>query len=154
MVLEPGQPWHAKRWIDIRHDLADASSLASPACHVEDAKPRNWLALHTAKLAAYELVAGADREYDRAALGSSRNAAVHAQPARREDLWQVLAAAEQVNVAVDWHRLVRVDLDRLDLNAAQLGPASKHQHVAPVAVSAKEIRVHPDEPKPRPAASS
>ena len=43
------------------------------------------------------------------------------------------------------HRLVGADLDALDRQAAQVGPAGQDQQVAPVAVGGQQVRVEPDE---------
>src|SRR6516165_1612594 len=99
MVLEAGQATDAQGWVDVGDDLADSAPLAATAADVEHAEALHRLALRTAEYFTDVLVAGADREDDRAAGGGGSQAAVVLQASRGQHLRQVLAAAEQVDVA-------------------------------------------------------
>ena len=127
---KPVSPARAERGIDVRDDLADAPPLPPPAANVEQPEPGDRLAFHAAEPGPDDLVAGADREDHRAAgRGRGQPSARH-QAARGQDLRQVLTAAEQVDVPVDGHPLVGVDLGDLDSEAAQPGPPGEYEQVA------------------------
>src|SRR6185503_18712741 len=96
--------------VDVRGDLADPPPLAAAAADVDQPQPGHGLALYPAELGADDLVTGADREDHGAPARGRREAAVGREAARGQDLRQVLAAAEQVDVAVGGHPLVGVDL--------------------------------------------
>ena len=147
VVLEAGQPAHAEFRVDVGHDLAHAAVLAPAAGDVQDAQALDGLALDAAELGADHLVARAHGEDHGAAGRGGLQAAVGGQPPGGQDLRQVLAAAHQVDVAVGRDGLVGVDLDGLDGDAAQLGPALQDQQVAAVAVGAQQVRVDPDQPE-------
>ena len=108
-------------------------------------RPAHGLALVPAELRADQLVAGADREHHRALGRRGGQPPVGAQPAGGQHLRQVLAAAQQVDVTLPGHRLVGVDLDGLDPDAAQPGPPLQDQQVAAVTVGAEQVRVDPDQ---------
>ena len=76
---------------------------------VEYLQPGDELALLTPELRAEKLVTGAHGEDHRALFGRRVQAPVGAQPPGGQDLRQVLAAAEQVDVALPGHRLVGID---------------------------------------------
>jgi hypothetical protein len=147
MILEAGQPVHAELRVDVGHDLADPAAAAPAAGDVEDAEAGDRLALDAAELVADHLVARAHREHDGAAGRGRLQAAVRGQPPGGQDLRQILAAAHQVDVTVTRDGLVGVDLDGLDVQAAQLRPALQHQQVAAVAVGAQQVGVDPDQPE-------
>ena len=147
MVLEPGQPAHVQPGVDVGDDLADGAALAPAAANVEQAESLHRRVVGAAELDAEHLVAGADREHHRAALGRRVQPAVGEQPPGRQRLRQVLAAAHQVDVAVARHRLVGVDLDDLDRQAAQPGTPLEHEHVAAVTVGGEQVGVDPDQAK-------
>ena len=100
-----------------------------------------------AELRPEQLVASAYREDDRAAAGDTRQAAIVAEPPRRQDLRQILAAAEQVDVALPGYRLIGVDFDGLGLDAPEPGTPLEHQQIPPVPVGAEQIGVDPDKPQ-------
>ena len=147
MVLEPGEPGHAELGIDVGDDLTHPAAFPAAAPDVEDAQALNGLALDAAELGAHHLVARAHREDHGPGGGGRAEPAVGAQPLGGEDLRQVLAAAHQVDVARAGHRLVRVHLDGLGLDAAEPGPALQHEQVAAVAVGAQQVRVDPHQPE-------
>jgi len=127
----------------------DPAPLAPAAADVEQPEPAHRLAFHAAELGSDDLVAGADREDHRAPARGRGQAAGRRQAAGGENLRQVLAAAEQVDVAVHGHPLVGIDLGDLDREAAQPGPAGEHEQVPPVAVGAEQVRENPDQPDRR-----
>src|SRR2546430_753066 len=117
VVLEAGEPAGAERGIDVRDDLTNAPLLAPPAADVEEPEPGHRLAFHTAELGPDDLVAGADREYHRAAGRGRGQPSARRQPARGQDLRQVLTAPEQGDVPVRGYPLVGIDLRHLDSEA-------------------------------------
>src|SRR5580692_9701486 len=146
VVLEAGEALHAERRIDVGGYLADSAPLTAAAADVEQPQPRDRLAVHAAELGADDLVAGADGQHDRAPVDRRGQPAAGPEPARGQDLRQVLAAAQQVDIAVGGDPLVGVDLGDLDRDAAQPGAAGQHEQVPAVAVRAEQVRVDPDQP--------
>src|SRR5712664_2106985 len=106
MVLEARQLIDAKLRIDVRQYLAHAPPLT----------------LAAAEYRADQLVTRAHREDDRPVRGSRGEPAAGPQPLRGQYLGKVLAAAEQVDITLAWHRLIGVHLDRVDGEAAQPRP--------------------------------
>ena len=96
---------------------------------------------------AEQLVAGADGEDDGPARDRAVEAAVGDEALGGERLRAVLAAADEVDVAVVGERLVGADLDALDRQPAQVGAAGQDEQVAAVAVGGQEVRVDPDQPQ-------
>jgi hypothetical protein len=90
------------------------------------------------------LVARAHRQQRGAALDCGVEAAVPAQPLGTEDLRAVLAAADQVDVAVTRHRVGGADVNRPGHDAPGPGPLLQDEDVALVAVRAEQVRVDPD----------
>ena len=146
MVLETGEPLDAERRIDLRGYLPDPAALTPAAADVEQPESGHRLAFRAAELGPHDLVAGADREDHRTVARGRGQPAARRQPTCGENLRQVLAAAEQVDVAVHGHLLIRIDLGDLDLQAAQPGPAGEHEQIAAVAVGAEQVRENPDQP--------
>jgi hypothetical protein len=72
---------------------------------------------------------------------------VGVEPLGGQGLGSVLAAAEQIDIALLGHLLVGAHLDGLDRNPADERPAGQDQHVAPVAVGGEQVRVEPDDPQ-------
>jgi Pectate lyase superfamily protein len=145
VVLEAGQPADVQRGVHVGDDLADGAVVAATAADVKQAESLHRRVVRPAELDADHLVAGADREHHGAALGRRVQPAVGQQPTGRQRLRQVLAAAHRVDVAVARHRLVGVDLDDLDADAAQPGAALEHEHVPAVTVGGEQVRVDPDQ---------
>src|SRR5258706_8243412 len=154
MVREARQLIDAKRRIDVRQYLAHAAPLTAAAAHIYDAEPLHRLTLGAAEYRADQLVTRAHREDDRPVRGSRGEPAAGPQPLRGQYLGKVLAAAEQVDITLAWHRLIGVHLDRVDGEAAQPRPASQHDQIAPVAVGAEQVREDPDQSKCARALSS
>src|SRR5215470_13825866 len=93
VVLEPGQPVHSQRGVDVGHDLANPAPLAPATTNIEDAEPFDRLAVGAAEDGSDELVARAHREYDRTPVSYRRQAAVSPKPLHGEYLGQVFSAA-------------------------------------------------------------
>src|SRR5258706_6389386 len=147
MVLEARQLIDAKLRIDVRQYLAHAAPLTAAAAHINEAEPLHRLTLGAAEYRADQLVPCAHGEDDRPVRGSGGEPAAGPQPLRGQYLGKVLAAAEQVDITLAWHRLIGVHLDRVDGEAAQPRPASQHDQIAPVAVGAEQAREDPDQSK-------
>jgi hypothetical protein len=146
VVLEAGEPLDTEGRIDVGGDLPDPAALSPAAADVEQAQARDRLAIGPAELGADDLVAGAHGQQYRPAVDRRAQPAAGPEPARGQHLRQVLAAAHQVDVAVDRDLLVGVDLGDLDREAAQPGPAGQHEQVPAITVRAEQVRVDPDQP--------
>src|SRR5262249_29375919 len=133
--------------IHVGEHLAYAAPLAAATADVEDPQTFHRLALSAAEHRADQLIAGANGEDHRAAGDRRVQPPAGPRPLGGEPLPTILAAAEEVDVALARHRLVGVHLDRLDVQPAQPGPAGEHDQVAPVAVRAEQVRVDPHQPQ-------
>src|SRR6185312_1986705 len=103
--------------------VADApGALAAHRDDVEQAETGLALAEVVDELVAEDLVAGADREHDRAVLHRPVQSAVPAQALGREPLRTVLTAADQVDVAGGRDRLVAAHVEPGHVEAALPGP--------------------------------
>jgi len=120
VVLEPGQPADVQGRVHLGDHLADGrAGRPAPLRMSSRPSPCTGRVVRAAELDTDHLVAGADGEHHRAALGRRVQPAVGQQPAGGQRLRQVLAPAHRVDVAVARHLLVGVDLDNLDRDAAQ-----------------------------------
>src|SRR3984893_13524351 len=96
VILESGEPGHAKSGVDVGEDLTNPAALPTPASDVENVQAGQELAVVTAELGPDQLVTGTDGEDHRAPAGRRGRGAVPPNPAGGEDLRQILPSAQQV----------------------------------------------------------
>jgi hypothetical protein len=148
VVLEPGQRGQPQLRVDVPQYVAHApGALTAYRDHVEQAEAGLALTEVVDELVAEDLVAGADREDDRAVAHRPVQTAVPAQPLGGQPLRTVLAAADQVDVAGGRDRLVAAHVEPRHVQAALPRPALHDEDVALVAVGAEQVRVDPHDPQ-------
>jgi hypothetical protein len=124
-----------------RQHVADRPAVEPVGGDVEQTQPGGRHAADAEEALPQDLIAGADAQHrGTASHGHGQGAAGH-ELGRRRGLLGVLAAAEQVDVAVPGHRPARVDGDHLAADAARQRPGAQHDRVAGVAVGAEQVRV-------------
>src|SRR5664280_3712514 len=124
-------------------DLADRSYVPAAGLDVEDAEARyDLVALADRERGATDLVAGADREHRRARIERPEQVAVLGELPYSGGLGEVLAATQQVDLAVRRQLLAGLDDHDARVDASPGEPLAEDGRVATVAVDAEQRLVH------------
>jgi hypothetical protein len=113
MVLEAGDPASSELGVDVRDEFTDRPGPATVTTDVDDPHPREGIGLVVGVCFTDDLVTGTNREHACAVTDGTGQPTLGTQTLGRQDLWSVLAPAQQVDVTVLGYRVTGVDVHDL-----------------------------------------